>query len=69
MDALGKFYDREQPLQGQLSGPEEQAEVMVFLASDAARLVHGQCIVVDGGTGLKGQPVNFPALLAMPAAK
>ena len=62
MDIVGTLYDREQPLRGQQSGPEEQAEVIAFLASDAARMVHGQCLLVDGGTFLKGQAPNFPAL-------
>ncbi|GFR76688.1 3-oxoacyl-[acyl-carrier-protein] reductase FabG [Elysia marginata] len=61
---IGRAYARETPLQGQVSGPEEQAEVILFLASDAARLVHGQCLVVDGGIGLKGLPNNYPALMA-----
>ncbi|KAK3752336.1 hypothetical protein RRG08_044374 [Elysia crispata] len=63
IDAMGKLAERETPLQGQFSGPEEQAEVILFLASDSARMVHGQCIPVDGGIGLKGAPTNFPALM------
>ncbi|WP_417380331.1 SDR family NAD(P)-dependent oxidoreductase [Gimesia sp.] len=34
---------------GKFSQPEEIAEVAVFLASDAARNIYGQEIVVDGG--------------------
>lgn len=29
--------------------PEDQAEVIMFLASDASRIVHGHCIVTDQG--------------------
>ncbi|KAK3770545.1 hypothetical protein RRG08_008939 [Elysia crispata] len=54
VDIVGLVTEREQPLQGQASGPEEQAEVILFLASDAARMVHGQIIAVDGGITLKG---------------
>jgi 3alpha(or 20beta)-hydroxysteroid dehydrogenase len=35
--------------QGRLGGPEEVAEVVVFLASDAASLVNGAAWAVDGG--------------------
>jgi 3-oxoacyl-[acyl-carrier protein] reductase len=34
---------------GRLGAPEEVAEVVMFLASDAARWVTGQTIIVDGG--------------------
>jgi NAD(P)-dependent dehydrogenase (short-subunit alcohol dehydrogenase family) len=34
---------------GRLARPEEQAEAVVFLASDAARFITGQAITVDGG--------------------
>ena len=35
--------------QGRLGQPEEVAEVVVFLCSDAARYINGQAINVDGG--------------------
>ncbi|CAG5125261.1 unnamed protein product [Candidula unifasciata] len=44
------------PLYGRASTAEEQAEVIVFLASDAARFVTGQCIKVDGAVTLTGVP-------------
>lgn len=37
--------------QGRLGTPEEVADVVVFLASPAARWVTGQHVVVDGGAG------------------
>ncbi|GFR66948.1 3-oxoacyl-[acyl-carrier-protein] reductase FabG [Elysia marginata] len=59
---MEKVYRQETPLQGQFSGLDEQAEVILFLASNAARFIHGQCILVDGGIGLKGNPFNFDAV-------
>ncbi|GFR66953.1 short-chain dehydrogenase reductase 3c [Elysia marginata] len=61
-DVMAAIYQQEAPLQGQTCGPEELVEVILFLASNAARFVHGQCIVVDGGLSLKGNPFNFPAV-------
>lgn len=40
--------ERESAL-GRIAEPEEVASVVVFLCSDAARHVTGQCVVVDGG--------------------
>jgi len=37
---------------GRIAGPEELAETVQYLASDAARFVTGQVISVDGGRGL-----------------
>jgi 3-oxoacyl-[acyl-carrier protein] reductase len=34
---------------GRLGTPEEFANLLVFLASDAARYISGQAIAVDGG--------------------
>lgn len=38
---------------GRLGMPEEIASVVVFLASEAARFMHGQNVVVDGGLTIK----------------
>jgi 3-oxoacyl-[acyl-carrier protein] reductase len=34
---------------GRVGAPEDIADVIVFLASDAARYITGQCVAVDGG--------------------
>jgi 3-oxoacyl-[acyl-carrier protein] reductase len=34
---------------GRVGEPEDIADVIVFLASDAARYITGQVLVVDGG--------------------
>ena len=44
------FIDR-QPM-GRLAAPSEIAQMCVYLASDAADFVTGQCMVIDGGVSL-----------------
>jgi 3-oxoacyl-[acyl-carrier protein] reductase len=48
-----QFLDQYQPLPG-LTQPEEVAQLAVYLASDAARMITGQVFVIDAGqqTGL-----------------
>lgn len=41
---------------GELGRPEDVAHAMLFLASDAARYITGQTIVVDGGSTLPESP-------------
>jgi NAD(P)-dependent dehydrogenase (short-subunit alcohol dehydrogenase family) len=50
-------HDVEPPLIGRLASvlegfvtPEEIAEAIAYLASDAARMITGTSLVVDGGT-------------------
>jgi NAD(P)-dependent dehydrogenase (short-subunit alcohol dehydrogenase family) len=45
-----EFLDSFQTPLGRVSGPDEQATVLVFLNSDAARYITGQVIWVDGGS-------------------
>ena len=44
-----EFLDSFQTPLGRIAGPDEQASVLVFLNSDAARYITGQVIWVDGG--------------------
>ncbi len=39
---------------GRIGTPEEVAEAVFFLASDAARFITGTCLVVDGGLTARG---------------
>ncbi len=43
-----EFLDQKQPLRGVIA-PEEVAQMAVYLASDAAKMITGQAIVIDGG--------------------
>ena len=60
--ALQHFPNRSQLVQvassrtplGRLTTPEDVAQVVGFLCSDAARMVHGQTIHVDGGYSIVG---------------
>jgi meso-butanediol dehydrogenase / (S,S)-butanediol dehydrogenase / diacetyl reductase len=47
-EAVGAEYVANTPL-GRLEEPEDIADVVVFLASDAARFMTGQAVGVDGG--------------------
>lgn len=49
-------FNRQNPM-GRISGPEEIARLIVFLASDNAAFINGQCISVDGGlSAWAGEP-------------
>jgi NAD(P)-dependent dehydrogenase (short-subunit alcohol dehydrogenase family) len=48
-----RTYEERIPL-GRIGTPEEIADVVVFLASDGARYVTGQELVVDGGLTING---------------
>jgi len=42
---------------GRLGDPEDVADVVAWLASDAARYVNGQCVTIDGGL-TAGSPIR-----------
>jgi NAD(P)-dependent dehydrogenase (short-subunit alcohol dehydrogenase family) len=48
-----RTYEERIPL-GRIGAPEEVADVVLFLASDAARYVTGQEVLVDGGLTING---------------
>ena len=61
-DALKKFPNRDEiisvslertPL-GRLTTPDDVADLALFLCSDAAAMIHGQVVVVDGGYAIQG---------------
>lgn len=47
--------ESETPL-GRIGEPDDIADVVAFLASDASRYVTGECILVDGGATTHGYP-------------
>jgi 2-keto-3-deoxy-L-fuconate dehydrogenase len=51
LDAARRAFVDRQPM-GRLGTPEEIAALAVYLASDAARFVTGQAVVIDGGVTL-----------------
>jgi NAD(P)-dependent dehydrogenase (short-subunit alcohol dehydrogenase family) len=48
-----RTYEERIPL-GRIAGPDEVADVVLFLASDASRYVTGQELIVDGGLTING---------------
>jgi NAD(P)-dependent dehydrogenase (short-subunit alcohol dehydrogenase family) len=48
-EGLRKLMAASVPSTGDLLVPEDVADVVVWLASDAARMVNGQAVMVDGG--------------------
>jgi len=59
-DALKFFPNRDEILEeslkrtpaGRLVTPEDMADAVLFLCSDLAKMIHGQTLVVDGGTSI-----------------
>ena len=59
-DALKFFPNREEILEdslkrspaGRLVTPQDMADAVLFLVSDLAKMVHGQTLIVDGGTSV-----------------
>lgn len=60
-EALKKFPNRNQILDsalertpmGVLTTPDDVADLALFLASDLAKMIHGQTVVVDGGYSIR----------------
>ena len=60
-EALKKFPNREEILEGSraktplgsLTTPDDVADLALFLASDLAKMIHGQTVVVDGGYSIR----------------
>jgi NAD(P)-dependent dehydrogenase (short-subunit alcohol dehydrogenase family) len=46
---------------GRIGQPDDIADVVVFVASDAARYVTGQEILVDGGLTINGNVGHVPS--------
>ena len=46
-EVIDAFY-KQTPM-GRISSPDEIAKLIVFLASDDASFINGQCIFIDGG--------------------
>jgi NAD(P)-dependent dehydrogenase (short-subunit alcohol dehydrogenase family) len=59
-DAVRRTYHQRIAL-GRIGEPDEIADVVVFAASDAARYVTGQEIVVDGGLTINGNVGHVPS--------
>jgi NAD(P)-dependent dehydrogenase (short-subunit alcohol dehydrogenase family) len=59
-DSVRRTYRERIPL-GRIAVPEEMADVAVFLASDAARYMTGQELLVDGGLTLDGSVGHEPS--------
>ena len=61
-DALKKFPNRDEMISvslaktplGRLTTPDDVADLALFLCSDAASMIHGQVVVVDGGYAIAG---------------
>jgi NAD(P)-dependent dehydrogenase (short-subunit alcohol dehydrogenase family) len=49
---LAEVINRAVPI-GRQGRPEEIARVVAFLASDDASLIHGHCLVADGGLSIQ----------------
>lgn len=57
---IKQFYIDRTPL-GRTGVPEDVSYVALFLASNAARYITGQIILVDGGIG----PMELPGIISL----
>jgi NAD(P)-dependent dehydrogenase (short-subunit alcohol dehydrogenase family) len=60
-ERLKGFYEKLYPI-GRLGGPEEVANLAVFLASDESSFITGQIFVIDGGVMAQFPEAYWPKL-------
>uniref|UniRef100_H2ZEY0 Uncharacterized protein n=2 Tax=Ciona savignyi TaxID=51511 RepID=H2ZEY0_CIOSA len=56
-ELLDEYYEKSAPFHplGRVVEPQDVADAVAFLASDAAKMITGTCLMVDGGRILNGQ--------------
>jgi enoyl-[acyl-carrier-protein] reductase (NADH) len=62
-DSYTEAYTRKLPM-GRVGEKWEIANLAVFLLSDMAPYITGECVVIDGGERLQGAEFNYIAQMA-----
>ncbi|GFS03309.1 3-oxoacyl-[acyl-carrier-protein] reductase FabG [Elysia marginata] len=57
-----QMFEAVTPLSDRHSTVHEPIDAIAFLVSEEARYITDQCLIVDGGLSLKGNPRNWPPL-------